>query len=83
MECRVSGSQPLLVSWYKDDIEILSGDRYKIDFSDGTASVTITSLEQSDGGIYSCRASNDAGEKETSGTLCVKGLSRQMNSFLL
>lgn len=83
MECRVSGSQPLLVSWYKDDIEIASGDRYKIDFSEGTASVTITSLEQSDGGAYSCRASNNAGEKETSGTLCVKGQSRQMNSFLL
>lgn len=73
LECRVAGSQPLVVSWYKDSKEIHSGDKYKLDFSESTASVTITGLEQSDGGVYSCRASNNAGEKETSGTLSVKG----------
>lgn len=79
LECRVAGSQPMAVSWYKDDKEIHSDHKYKLDFSESTASVTITSLEQSDGGVYTCRASNDAGEKETSGTLSVKG----QRSYLL
>uniref|UniRef100_A0A667WSQ4 Ig-like domain-containing protein n=1 Tax=Myripristis murdjan TaxID=586833 RepID=A0A667WSQ4_9TELE len=72
MECRVSGSQPMAVSWYKDDKEIQSDDKYKLDFSESTASLMIFSLEQSDGGTYTCRATNDAGYKESSGTLCVK-----------
>lgn len=73
LECRVAGSQPLVVSWYKDSEELHSSDKYRLDFSDSTASVTISGLEQSDGGVYSCRASNNAGEEETSGTLSIKG----------
>ncbi len=73
LECRVTGSQPLAVSWYKDNKEIQSGAKYKLDVRESTASVTIIGLEQSDGGVYTCRASNDAGETETSNTLSVKG----------
>uniref|UniRef100_A0A3P8SVR7 Ig-like domain-containing protein n=1 Tax=Amphiprion percula TaxID=161767 RepID=A0A3P8SVR7_AMPPE len=72
LECRVAGSQPMVVTWYKDDKEIHSDDRLKVDFSESSASVVITGLDQSDGGVYTCRASNDAGEKETSGTLFIK-----------
>lgn len=75
LECRVAGSQPMVVSWYKDQKEIHSDAKYKLDFSEITASVTVTGLEQTDGGVYTCRASNDAGEKETSGTLSIKGQS--------
>lgn len=73
LDCRVAGSQPLVISWYKDNKEIHSADKYQVDFSESTASVTVTGLEKSDGGVYTCRASNDAGEKETSGTLSIKG----------
>lgn len=73
LECRVAGSQPMVITWYKDDKEIHSDDKHKVEFSEFKAIVTITSLEQSDGGVYKCRASNDAGVKETSGTLSVKG----------
>lgn len=75
LECRVAGSQPMVISWYKDNKEIHSDDKYKLDFSESTVSVTIIDLDQSDGGVYMCRATNDAGEKETSGTLSVKGQS--------
>lgn len=73
MECRVSGSQPMVVSWYKDDKEIQSDAKYKLEFSESTAAVMVIGLEQSDGGVYTCRATNDAGSKDTSGTLSVKG----------
>lgn len=73
LECRVAGSQPLAVSWYKDNKEIHSGGKYKLDMIESTASVTITGLDQSDSGVYTCRASNDAGETETSNILSVKG----------
>lgn len=73
LECRVAGSQPMIIYWYKDNKEIHSDDKYKLDFTESTASVTIIGLDQSNGGVYTCRAANDAGEKETSGTLSVKG----------
>uniref|UniRef100_A0A3B4HB97 Ig-like domain-containing protein n=1 Tax=Pundamilia nyererei TaxID=303518 RepID=A0A3B4HB97_9CICH len=72
LDCRLAGSQPMALSWYKDNKEIHSDAKYKLDFSESTASVTITGLDQSDGGVYTCKASNDAGEKETSGTLSIK-----------
>lgn len=76
LECRVAGSQPMVVSWFKDEKEICNSDKYKLDFSESAASVTITKLDQSDGGVYKCQASNKAGENETSGTLTVKGQRR-------
>ncbi|KAM4608731.1 titin-like [Polymixia lowei] len=72
MECRVHGSQPMAVSWYKDDKDIHTDGKYKLDFSDCTASVVIMGLEPGDGGMYTCRATNTAGYKENSGTLWVK-----------
>lgn len=75
LECRAAGSQPMVLSWYKDHEQILSDVKYKLDFNEGVASVIITGLDQSDAGVYTCRASNDAGEKETSGLLSVKGQS--------
>uniref|UniRef100_A0A3Q2XG43 Ig-like domain-containing protein n=1 Tax=Haplochromis burtoni TaxID=8153 RepID=A0A3Q2XG43_HAPBU len=69
LECTISGSPELKVKWFKDGKEMIGGRKYKIA---STASVTITGLDQSDGGVYTCKASNDAGEKETSGTLSIK-----------
>lgn len=79
LECRVAGSHPMVVSWFKGDKEIRSDDKYQLDFSESAASVTITGLDQGDGGVYTCRASNEAGQNETSGTLTVKG-ERRLNA---
>lgn len=69
----------MTVSWLKDDKKIHSNDKYKLDFSDGAATLAIMHSEQSDGGVYTCRASNEAGETETSGTLAIKG-QRRLNT---
>lgn len=73
LECRVAGSQPMVVSWFKDNKEIHSDSKYQLNFSESAASVTITGLDTVDGGVFTCRASNEAGQNETTGTLTVKG----------
>lgn len=73
MDCKVSGSQPMTVTWFKDDQEIVSGDKFQPEFKDSSAILRITRLEKADSGVYKCRATNSAGFKETSGTLYVKG----------
>lgn len=73
MDCKVSGSQPMTVTWFKDDQEIVSGDKFQPEFKDSSAILRITWLEKADSGVYKCRATNSAGFKETSGTLYVKG----------
>lgn len=69
----MSGSQPLSVCWLKDGVELLSGARLRLQLQDSSAALHITGLQQSDAGLYTCRASNAAGHKETSGLLSVRG----------
>lgn len=73
MDCRLSGSQPMTVVWFKDDQEVLVGSKYQPEFKDNSATLHIGGLEKKDSGVYKCRATNSAGFKETSGTLYVKG----------
>lgn len=73
MDCKVSGSQPMTIAWFKDEQEIKSGNRFQPEFKDNSATLRISRLEKADSGVYKCRATNSAGFKETSGTLYVKG----------
>lgn len=73
LDCKVSGSQPMTITWFKDDQEITPGQKFQAEFKDHSASLLITGLEKADSGVYKCRATNSAGFKETSGTLYVKG----------
>lgn len=73
MECKVAGSQPMTVSWFKEGKEIKSGQKYLIELKESTASLKIMHLETADAGAYSCQANNSAGKADTSGTLQVKG----------
>lgn len=73
LDCKVSGSQPMTITWFKDDQEITAGHKFQAEFKDHSASLQITGLEKADSGVYKCRATNSAGFKETSGTLYVKG----------
>uniref|UniRef100_A0AAY5JWB4 Ig-like domain-containing protein n=1 Tax=Esox lucius TaxID=8010 RepID=A0AAY5JWB4_ESOLU len=62
----------MTLSWFKDEKEIKSGDRYLSEIKDNSAVLKISTLEKFDAGVYTCRATNPAGSKETSGTLYVK-----------
>lgn len=73
MDCKVSGSQPMTIAWFKDDQEIVSGLKFQPEFKDSSATLRIIRLQKADSGVYKCKATNSAGFKETSGTLYVKG----------
>lgn len=73
MDCKVSGSQPMTIAWFKDDQEITPGSKLVPEFKDNSATLHIVRLEKNDSGVYKCKATNSAGFKETSGTLYVKG----------
>lgn len=73
MDCKMSGSQPMTIAWFKDDQEIMSGSKFQPELKDSSATLRIIRLEKADSGVYKCRATNSAGFKETSGTLYVKG----------
>lgn len=73
MDCKVSGSQPMTITWFKDDQEIKTGSKRQPELKDSSATLHIAGLEKVDSGVYKCRATNAAGSKETSGSLYVRG----------
>ncbi|NXO00169.1 TITIN protein, partial [Rhinopomastus cyanomelas] len=72
LDCKISGSLPMTVSWFKQDTEITSSAKYTIQFAEGSASLEIKHLDASDAGVYICRATNSAGSKDSSSTLFIK-----------
>lgn len=73
LKCHVCGSAPLKVQWMKDRKELSSAGSIKLSFSDGTASLEISSASKHDAGDYLCKATNDAGTEFCKAKVTVKG----------
>ena len=73
IEGRVSGSQPMSVSWFKDNKEIHSSNKYDLSFKSNVAVLCIKSSQVSDSGRYSCQASNEAGRISCDVTVGISG----------
>lgn len=73
IEGRVTGSQPMSVSWFKDSSEIYSSDKYDISFKSNVAVLCIKSSKMADSGRYSCQASNEAGKASCDVTVGILG----------
>lgn len=73
IEGRVTGSQPMSVTWFKDDEEIKSSDKYDISFKSNVAVLCIKSSQLTDSGRYSCQASNEAGRASCDVTVGILG----------
>ncbi|TKR95894.1 hypothetical protein L596_010002 [Steinernema carpocapsae] len=67
MECKIVGEPMPEIRWYKDKEEISSTDAHfhQTTKSDGTARLTIDSVELADAGEYRCEAENPAGTART------------------
>lgn len=74
LECHMTGSVPIKVTWSKDHKDIRSGGNYKISCVENTAHLTILKADKADTGKYFCHASNDMGKDSCSADITVKGI---------
>lgn len=76
LQCTVKGSPELHIHWFCNERELSNGDKYKISFKNGVATVEIMNLVVTDSGSYTCEVSNHAGNESCNTLIAVKGLSR-------
>lgn len=74
MECKVSGSLPIVAKWFKDGKEITDSAKYRSLCHENTMSLEIANLDLADSANYTCSVSNVAGNDSCSAVLTVKGL---------
>uniref|UniRef100_A0A3Q3B3T9 Ig-like domain-containing protein n=1 Tax=Kryptolebias marmoratus TaxID=37003 RepID=A0A3Q3B3T9_KRYMA len=72
LQCTVKGSPELHIHWFWNDRELSDGDKYKLTFKNGVASVEILNLLVTDSGTYTCEVSNNAGSESCSTFIAVK-----------
>lgn len=73
LECKVSGTTPLTMTWYKHDTKVTDGGNFRTSFVDSVAVLELLSSSFDDDGVYTCEAQNEAGSVSCSTTLTVKG----------
>uniref|UniRef100_A0A8C9V3G3 Ig-like domain-containing protein n=1 Tax=Scleropages formosus TaxID=113540 RepID=A0A8C9V3G3_SCLFO len=74
LEGRVAGSQPMSISWFRDNCEIYSSDNVEISFRSNVAVLSIKKAQLSDSGTYTCQASNEAGSASYQVSLSITGI---------
>lgn len=73
LQCTLKGSEPITVSWLKDNYELKEAENVQIRYEHQTAVLQITELHSKHGGKFSCHAQNQAGSQTCSAVLTVKG----------
>ncbi|KAJ1351970.1 hypothetical protein KIN20_008153 [Parelaphostrongylus tenuis] len=67
LTCRITSSAPVKVSWWKDEVELISSEKYEFhEFSDGALILTIHTPATSDNGVYTCKATSQHGASTSS-----------------
>ena len=74
LECHLTGSAPIKVTWSKDHKDIRTGGNYKMSCVDNTPHLTIVKADRGDTGKYFCHAASDVGKDSCSSDITVKGI---------
>ena len=81
LQCTVKGSPELRIHWFWNERELSNGEKYKISFKTGVATLEIVNLLVTDSGSYTCEVSNNAGSESCNTLIAVKGLSKKSCSL--
>lgn len=76
LECHLTGSPPVKVTWLKDGKEMRSGGNYKISYVENTPHLIILKADKGDACQYICEASNDIGKDSCETDVTVKGINQ-------
>lgn len=68
------GDRPVNFTWVFNDIVLQSGDGIQLDYIGKSSILTLDPVRGIHKGIYTCIASNRAGEEQVSATLVVNGI---------
>lgn len=71
--CVLKGSEPMTVSWMKDNHELKEAEHIQMTYENKTALLHLTDVQRNHAGKYSCQAQNQAGSQTCSALLTVKG----------
>lgn len=73
-QCTVAGSQPLTVSWIKDERILENDETFHITFENHVARLKIQNVELSHSGRYTCQAMNESGVEKCFALLLIQGV---------
>ncbi|KAM9664703.1 opioid-binding protein/cell adhesion molecule-like [Trichechus inunguis] len=73
LQCEVSGTGPLEISWFKDKKQIRSSKKYRLFSQKSLVSLEIFSFNSADVGEYECVVANEVGKCGCSATHLLKG----------
>lgn len=72
-ECEIEDAPNVTFKWYKSDIEIRHGEKYRILSHPTSSSLELLNPVKADSGEYSCKASNQHGTDSCTASLIVTG----------
>uniref|UniRef100_A0A8C0J0K4 Ig-like domain-containing protein n=1 Tax=Chelonoidis abingdonii TaxID=106734 RepID=A0A8C0J0K4_CHEAB len=72
MTCQIVGRPLPDIKWYRFGKELVQSRKYRMSSDGRTHTLTVITEEQEDEGVYTCMATNDVGEIETSGKLLLQ-----------
>lgn len=80
LECRVRGEPRPSILWTRDNIVIVSNEKYSLENQvDGLCRLIIYNPETKDSGLYTCKAENSAGTDNTTHNVVFEGADSYIN----